>query len=44
MVHQNELPKHSFFVFTGIFISLAIAYLANSLVELPFKKPKTLKE
>lgn len=42
--NQNQLPKHSFFVFLGIFASLVIAYLTHFLVELPFMKPKTSKE
>lgn len=41
---QNQLPKHSFFVFLGIFFSLILAYLTHFLVELPFMKPKMPKE
>ncbi|MCP9756929.1 acyltransferase [Lacihabitans sp. CCS-44] len=41
---QNQLPKHSFFVFLGIFVSLIMAYLTHFIVELPFMKPKMPKE
>jgi peptidoglycan/LPS O-acetylase OafA/YrhL len=42
--NQNQLPKHSFFVFLGIIVSLGVAYLTHFLVELPFMKPKTSKQ
>jgi peptidoglycan/LPS O-acetylase OafA/YrhL len=42
--NQNQLPRHSFFVFLGLIVSLEITYLSHLLVELPFMKPKTSKE
>jgi peptidoglycan/LPS O-acetylase OafA/YrhL len=42
--NQNQLPKHSIFVFLGIIVSLGVAYLTHFLVELPFMKQKTSKK